>query len=143
VIGLKLASTGWRAARYYGRAEEYVLRGPPALLLRVLVAPLVVLSTLVLFGTGVALLALGETHGTLVGLHKAGFLVWLGSTSVHVLAHLRRMPRLLRGRAPGAPMRLGLAAAALAAGVALAVATLPAADALQDHVTAHVGIDRT
>src|SRR3954466_14198628 len=55
VVALKLASTGWRALRYYTRAEEYVERGPPHVLLRALVAPLVVISTVVVFGTGVAL----------------------------------------------------------------------------------------
>jgi hypothetical protein len=38
VVALKLASTGWRMLRYYLGGEEYVRRGPPALLLRVLVA---------------------------------------------------------------------------------------------------------
>jgi hypothetical protein len=75
VVALKLASTGWRMLRYYQRSEEYVLRGPPHIALRMLVAPVLVLSTLFVFGTGVALLALDQRHGTLVGLHKASFLV--------------------------------------------------------------------
>ena len=29
VVAAKLFSTGWRMARYYRGAEEYVLRGPP------------------------------------------------------------------------------------------------------------------
>ena len=80
LVGLKLASTGWRMLRYYLGGEEYVRRGPPHVVLRVLVAPLIVLSTVVLFGTGVALLALGQTSGTVVGLHKASFIVWFGAT---------------------------------------------------------------
>src|SRR2546423_14692644 len=71
VVVLKLASTGWRMLRYYRLGEEYVRRGPPHVMLRVVVAPLVVLSTLVLFATGVALVILDQTHGTVVGLHKA------------------------------------------------------------------------
>jgi hypothetical protein len=39
-VALKLASTGYRFSRYYGRAREYVEAGPPAPLMRVLVAPL-------------------------------------------------------------------------------------------------------
>jgi hypothetical protein len=70
------------------------------LALRAVVAPVTVLSTLVLFGTGVALLGLGQTHGTVV-LHKASFLVWLGATGLHVLAHAPKLPRLLRARIPG------------------------------------------
>ena len=141
VVALKLASTGWRMLRYYQRGEEYVLRGPPHIALRMLVAPVLVLSTLVVFGTGVALLALDQTHGTLVGLHKASFLVWAGAFGVHVLAHLLELPRLRRVRIPGALLRVALATASVAAGLVLALETLPAADRLQDHATAHVGFD--
>ena len=56
VVALKLASSVWRMLRYYRRGEEYVRRGPPHIVLRVLVAPVLLLSTLVLFATGVALL---------------------------------------------------------------------------------------
>ena len=56
VVALKLASTGWRMLRYYGGGAEYVSRGPPPLILRALVAPVLILSTLVLFATGTALL---------------------------------------------------------------------------------------
>ena len=141
VVGLKIVSTGWRMARYYLRGEEYVRRGPPHLLLRILVAPVLLLSTVVVFGTGVALLALGQTHGTLVGLHKAGFVVWIGAFALHVLAHLLRLPRLWRLRVPGAALRLAVVTLAVVAGVTLATETLPAADRLQDHAAAHVGFD--
>ena len=141
VVALKLASTGWRMARYYLRGEEYVRRGPPHLFLRALVAPLMVVSTVVLFGTGVLLLVLGQAHGTLVGLHKASFIVWLAATGVHVLARLPRVASALRLRPAGTAQRLALAGAAVVAGLALATLTLPAADHLQDEVSAYVGID--
>jgi len=141
VLAVKVASTGWRFLRYYRRGEEYVQRGPPHLVLRALVAPVIVLSTLVVFATGVALLALGQTHGTIVGLHKASFIVWFGATSVHVLAHAPRLPRLLRSRIPGTATRVALVTGALVAGSVLATATLPAADHLQDRASAQVGLD--
>ena len=103
--------------------------------------PVLILSTVVLFGTGVALLAVDETHGTLVGLHKASFIVWLGAAALHVLAHLVRLPRLWRLRPPGIVLRVALVTASLAAGTALATATLPGADRLQDRASAHVGLD--
>ena len=66
--------------------------GPPAPLMRLLVAPVLVLSTLTLFGTGVALLAVPH-RGTVLGLHKASFIVWFGAMSIHVLAYaLRALP---------------------------------------------------
>ena len=141
IVALKLASTGWRMARYYLGQGEYVRRGPPALPLRLVVAPVVVASTLVLFGTGVYLLAVHETHGTAVGLHKASFFVWLAATSIHVLARLARMSHALRARYPGLSPRLGLVAVTLVAGTAVAVATLPSADHLQDQMTAQIGLD--
>ena len=141
VVALKVASTGWRMVAYYRRGDEYVRRGPPHVALRVLVAPSLILSTIVLFGTGVALLALDETHGTLVGLHKASFLVWLGAASLHVLAHLLRLPRLWRLRVRGLTLRVALVGASLVAGATLATATLPGADRLQDRASAHVGFD--
>jgi hypothetical protein len=141
VVALKIGSTGWRMLRYYRGGEEYVRRGPPHVVLRMLVSPLIVLSTLVLLGTGVGLLVLGQTHGTLVGLHKASFIVWVGALGVHVLVHMLRLPRVLRARIPGTAARLGLVAASVVAGALLATVTLPQADRLQDQATAHVGFD--
>ena len=141
VVALKLASTGWRMLRYYLGGEEYVRRGPPHVVLRMLVAPAMIASTLVLFGTGVALLALGQTSGTIVGLHKASFVVWLGAAGVHVLAHASKLPRFIRSRAPGAALRVAAAASAVVAGALLATATLPAAARLQDRASAYVGLD--
>ena len=74
--------------RYYLGAPEYVRRGPPHAFMRVLVSPIAVASTVALFGTGVALLALDRTEGVIVGLHKASFVVWLGSVGLHVLVRL-------------------------------------------------------
>ena len=141
VVTLKLASTGWRMLRYYQRGEEYVLRGPPHIALRMLVAPVLVLSTLLVFGTGVALLALDQRHGTLVGLHKASFLVWAGAFGLHVLGHLLRLPQLWRQRVPGLALRIAIAASTLVTGVTLATLTLPSADRLQDHASGYLGVD--
>jgi hypothetical protein len=142
IVALKLASTGWRALRYYAGATEYVADGPPQVVLRVLVAPAIVLSTLVLFATGVALLVRDETHGTIVGLHKASFIVWVVAMSLHVLGHVLDLLRALRSRAPGVAMRLAVVSAAVTGGAVLAVATLPGADRLQDRASAYVGLDR-
>jgi hypothetical protein len=141
VVALKMGSTGWRMARYYLGGEEYVRRGPPAWPLRVFVAPVVVASTLVLFGTGIYLLATHEVQGTAVGLHKASFVVWLVATSVHVLARLVRMRDALRARYPGFALRLGVVVVTLVTGTAVATAALPGADHLQDRMSAHVGFD--
>ena len=140
VVALKLASTGWRMLRYYLRGEVYVRRGPPHVAVRALLAAVVV-STVALLATGVALLALDQTHGTIVGLHKASFFVWLGAMSVHVLMRMSRLLPILRQRLAGTALRLGLVGASLVAGLVLATLTLPSADHLQDNVSASVGVD--
>jgi accessory gene regulator protein AgrB len=118
-VGLKLLSTGYRFLRYYAGDAAFVSKGPPHLVMRLL-APLLVVSTVVLFGTGVALLALGpETHRDLVlGLHKASFIVWFFVTSVHVLVYAPRLPKALR--AGNAWSRVGLVTGSLVAGAVLA-----------------------
>jgi len=141
VVALKLASTSWRMARYYLGTEEYVRLGPPPIVLRAVVAPVLILSTIVLFGTGLVLLAFGQTAGVIVGLHKASFLVWFGAASAHVLAHVWTLPQVLRLRTAGSAARLALIGGAVAAGVLLAITTLPQADHLQDQWTAHVHLD--
>ena len=141
VVALKLASTGWRMARYYFGDPEYVRRGPPHVAVRVLIAPVIVVSTTLLFGTGVALLALDQTQGTIVGLHKASFVVWLGAMSLHVLMRVFRLMPALRRLSAGTAIRVGLVGASIAAGFMLATLTLPAADRLQDTMSGSVGID--
>jgi hypothetical protein len=140
VVGLKLATVGWRMLRYYLGSDEYVQRGPPPMLLRMLVAPVVVISTVCLFGTGVALLALDQTHGQVVQLHQASFIVWVGAMSIHVLTRLSIVPAAWR-RLPGRGVRVALVAGSLAAGLMLAVAVLPAVDHLQDRITEHARFD--
>ncbi len=146
LVLLKLASTGWRMTAYYRRVDDYVRRGPPAVLLRVLVGPLVVVSTISLFATGVAVVALGR-RGPLLGLHKASFIVWVGAMSVHVLAHVLKLPRLValdwwRGdSASGSRVRQLVLAGAVVMGLVVAVASIPLADHWQDRTTSVVGLD--
>jgi hypothetical protein len=90
-VALKLASTGYRFTRYYTSEPRYRRKGPPAPALRLL-APLVVLGTVVVFASGVALLALGpSSRGSLLLIHKASFFVWLAATALHVIGHLPDM----------------------------------------------------
>jgi hypothetical protein len=131
---LKLGTTGWRFLRYYTGDREYVRRGPPLLPLR-LMAPLVVVATLAVFATGVALLFTGPNAGFVVGLHKASFVVWFFLTAVHVLAHLRPIPGLVaadwrrrpvpsESRVRGTLWRQLLLAGTIVAGAIIAIATV-------------------
>jgi hypothetical protein len=87
------------------------------------------------------LISLPEPGASVLALHKASFVVWFGATSVHVLAHVLKLPRVLRLRVPGAALRVGAVGCTLVAGVALAVSTVPSADRLEDSATAYIGVD--
>ena len=118
-VALKLASTGYRFARYYAHDREYRRKGPPPLALRVL-APVVVASTLIVFASGVALLFLGpSSRDPLMLIHKASFFVWLGATGLHVLGHA---PELRAGLAGDRALRADVLTAAGTAGRSAPVA---------------------
>jgi hypothetical protein len=131
-LALKLASTSWRFLRYYTGNKPYRLKGPPLLLLRLL-APLLVASTVTLFGSGVALIVVGDGEGLLLSLHALSFPVWGVLMVVHVLAYLVRTLRV--GTADWRPQaelvvagvrsRGAALSGALLAGVIVALAAYP------------------
>ncbi len=140
-LTLKSATTIYRFARYYTGHREYVERGAPPLLLR-LIGPLVVLSSIAVIGTGVALLVDHGASDTWLTLHQASFIVWVSLTGVHFLGHIyeafvvsrrdfrsRRDDPVARGRT----VRLGLVAASLVVGFVLAAAFTPSASSWQLH----------
>jgi hypothetical protein len=129
-VVVKLASTGYRFVRYYAGDPAYRLAGPPARLQRV-IAPLVVASTVAVFGTGVMLLVLGPSAGIWRNLHKVAFIAWFAVTAVHVLSYLGRVPRLALPdwrredpRLGGSQPRRLLVAGAVVLGVVLASTTV-------------------
>jgi hypothetical protein len=115
---LKKATTGWRIVRYYTKRPPYHRAGPPPTLLRML-GPLVVIFTLALLGSGLALIALGpDTSSTLlltvlgkridaVTVHQATFVLWAAVTGLHCAGRLVpamrivTSPRDARSRVPG------------------------------------------
>lgn len=136
---LKVGSTGYRFMRYYARDAIYVAKGPPMLALRAM-GPLLVLSTLVVFVSGVVLLFEGpRSRATPLLIHKASFFVWLALMGLHLLAHLPGINRTLRsirigagnagltaeGARGGAAGRWIAIAGALAGGLVLAVVLIP------------------
>lgn len=113
-VTLKAGSTIYRFFRYYAGSAPYRRKGPPMPLLRLL-GPLVLLSTAGVFGTGIMLAVAGPGNGPWLFLHKGFFAMWFCVMSVHVLAYLPRLPRLIGaefgrapGRAPGQHSAVGL-----------------------------------
>ena len=132
-VVLKMASTGYRFARYYGHEATYVKKGPPPIGLRLL-APGVVLSTLVVLVSGFVLLFDGPaSRDTPLLVHKVSFIVWIALTAVHVLGHLPGLGTTVRAAAavreevgvPGQTSRWLALSGALLAGLILAVVLIP------------------
>jgi hypothetical protein len=134
-VTLKMASTGYRFIRYYTSNPRYRSKGAPPAILRLL-APIVVVSTVVVFGSGVALLLEGpSSRGSLLLIHKASFFVWLAVTAIHVLGHLSDLPRVLTRKHEIQPQldrygtgrggRVLSLSGALVAGVVLAILYIP------------------
>ena len=142
---LKTASTGWRIVRYYAGSATYGAAGPPPLILRLL-GPLVVVSTLGVLGSGIALIAIGRSAserswfsvlGQQVGaltLHQIFFILFAVFVGLHVST--RFTPALLRvsGRdgwgqprvgIPGGPARAVTLLCCTIAGVIAMVVVLP------------------
>jgi hypothetical protein len=104
-VALKVGATGYRFVRYYAGAWPYVRKGPPALPMRLL-GPLVMVTSLAVLGTGVALAVVGPGNSQWIFLHKASFVLWFGVMAIHVLVYAPRLPRLLLGGQ--APARTGI-----------------------------------
>ena len=87
-VCLKLATTAYRFSHYYRGTAAYRRKGPPHPVLRI-AAPVVVIATIALLGSGVVTLAVGPRHSdTWLTIHQASFVVWFVVTTIHVLGHI-------------------------------------------------------
>lgn len=133
VVLAKVGATGWRALKYYRGDPEFVRRGPPPPLLRLL-GPLVVVLTLGVLASGVGLLVGPRSaRSGLLFAHQATFVLWFGAMTVHVLAHLVETARLAprdwlartRAQVAGATRRQWVVLSCLVAGAAGGAALWP------------------
>lgn len=93
-VVVKLSSTIYRFGRYYSGAIAYRRKGPPPMVLRLL-GPVLVVLTVVMFASGIALLFVGVAdRSRLLSLHKASFVLWFAVMVVHVLGHLVDVGRI-------------------------------------------------
>jgi len=138
---LKTGTTGWRIARYYTGSAAYRQAGPPPVALRVL-GPLVILTSLAVLGTGLALTAVGSDSGrqslfafagfqvSTLTLHQGAFAAWLVITGLHVLGRTMSSWQLVRRRrrdaspVPGRRARAAVIALSLALSAVVGVAVL-------------------
>lgn len=136
---VKFAGTGWRAIRYYLGDREYRADGPPHPMPR-LTAPILVASTVVLFGSGVVMMLGGDRFGTWSTIHNGAAIVFTGALGLHLLAHLwdapsdvgsdlqiSRTKRSTRENVPGGRRRVAITVAAFVAGITVATVAMPSA----------------
>jgi hypothetical protein len=129
---VKIGSTTWRFARYYAGAPAYRRKGPPPVLLRLL-GPALVVVTVLMLGSGVALVLAPHTGGSqMLFIHKASFVLWFGAMVIHVLGHLLETTRLApldlarrtRSQVAGASARQWTVVVSLVVGVVIGIAML-------------------
>jgi hypothetical protein len=126
-VAVKLASTGYRFIRYYAHDPAYRRKGPPEIVLRVL-GPALVAMTLAVLASGVVLMLDGPAgRSPWLEIHKVTFIVWGVLVAVHVLGHLRQLPRVLRpaDAPPGGAGRTIALAGGLIGGLLIAVILIP------------------
>lgn len=129
---VKVGSTTWRFARYYSGTPAYRRKGPPPMILRLL-GPAVVVVTVLLLGSGVALVLAPHSGGSeLLFIHQASFVLWFGAMAIHVLGHLAETARLApldlarrtRSQIAGASARQWLIVASVVLGLVLGAVML-------------------
>ena len=105
-VALKLASTGYRFARYYTRAPRYRAEGPPLLPLRAARPRPRRHDAARSSPPASLLLVVGHRSDLALELHKVAFIVWSACFGVHFLWHLPRawstLATSLRARGPSA-----------------------------------------
>jgi hypothetical protein len=109
-VTLKAGSVLYRFARYYTGSAPYRRKGPPAPLLRV-IGPIVMLLTACVFGSGIMLAVTGPSNtggdGGWLEIHRISFIAWAFFITIHVLAYVWRLPRLLAAEARGVSLEEG------------------------------------
>jgi hypothetical protein len=139
LLVVKFAGTGWRALRYYLGDREYRADGPPHPMPR-LTAPILVISTVVLFVSGVVMMLGGDRFGTWSTIHNGAAIIFTGALGLHLLAHLwdagsevasdlriDRPKTSTQEHVPGSRRRVAITVAAFVAGITVATAAMPTA----------------
>ncbi|MED3560976.1 hypothetical protein [Bacillus xiapuensis] len=130
-LSVKMFSTGYRFFRYYTKSTEFVRKGPPNIVLRLL-APFLVLTTILVFISGYEL-ALGHDDRLFGKIHAISVSLWIPLVAVHAYAYIRKLPALIisdwsrqtNRQLPGRIGRLAINFTGLIAGVLAAIVLLP------------------
>jgi hypothetical protein len=133
-VGLKLATTGWHAARYYIRDRRdhgYRALGPPGWTSRAL-GPVLVAAAILVLGSGVALWVQRTEHGPWSTVHTDSAVVLALALGGHLLLRAWRtawhtaadLGMVAAPPLPGRTWRRAMVTASLACGVVIAAAAV-------------------
>jgi hypothetical protein len=133
VIGMKLATTTYRAARYYAGSKKYRAAGPPELSARLL-APVLIAVTVIAMWSGIVMWLNNNQDRPWSTIHTDAVVVMGGLVGIHVLLYipkavravLRDLSPVRRGRRPTA-LRISIVTAVLVVGIIVGFATQPSA----------------
>ena len=115
LIAVKLLSTGYRFGRYYTRDRSYHDAGPPRPVPR-LIAPILIASSVTLFGSGVEMWSFQNQFGyAWTAIHNVSAFVFTSALIIHIVCHVREAhrnaaadlagtPIAVAGADPGAPV---------------------------------------
>jgi hypothetical protein len=104
VIAIKLASTGYRFGRYYTRNRAYHEAGPPRPVPR-LIAPILIVSSVTLFGSGVEMWSFRNQFGyAWTAIHNASAFVFVATLILHIVLHVREAHREAAADLAGMPI---------------------------------------
>lgn len=103
LIGLKLASTGWRFSHYYLRNRAYRTAGPPSWPAR-LIAPLLIVSGISVTASGVEMWSFQNQLGwPWTAIHNVAAFTFVAVLVVHVVLHIRQANREAADDLAGVP----------------------------------------
>lgn len=124
-VALKLASNGYRFTLYYARHPAHRLAGAPPLMLRFVVAPVLVISTVVVFATGLELWAFGQRFGPgWTSAHTLSAVVFVLAAGLHLIGHSRQSAAAVTSRSRDVVTVRSLVVGSLVLGGVLAAASL-------------------
>lgn len=103
LVGLKLASTGWRFSRYYLRSDAYHRAGPPSWTAR-LIAPLLIVSGISVLASGVEMWSFQNQLGwPWTAIHNVAAFTFVTVLVIHVVLHVRQAHREAAADLAGTP----------------------------------------
>jgi hypothetical protein len=131
VLGMKLVSTTYRAARYYTGSKRYRAAGPPELAARIL-APVLIVVTVIAMWSGIVMWLSNNQDRPWSTIHTDAVVIMGGLVGIHVLLYIPNALRSVfrdlshvRRRGSQATLRLSIVTATLVVGIVVGFVTQP------------------